>query len=366
MKHTIYHGDTLKVLKTLPDESVDCIITSPPYWGLRDYGIDGQIGLESTLEEYLNEMLQITAELNRVLKKTGVMFWNHGDCYQDKSLAMQNYRLILKMLDQQGDKWYLRNIIIWAKPNHMPSSVKDRFTNAYEPVFMLTRSKKYWFDLDAVRVPHKSGEANSWEEYYKKLGKSWHNHSKDLEIGAGQKEVQAKHPLGKNLGDLWTIPTQPFPEAHFATFPEKLIEPMIKAGCPQWICKKCGKARVRIIEEKRMTTPRNRKDVGEIGKPSGIRSLSGNTYNYPERQTIGWTDCKCREGWKAGVVLDPFLGSGTTMVVAEKLNRNSIGIELNPDYIEIAKKRMKPFLGQMRINGERTELKIVEAIKNER
>jgi len=198
---------------------------------------------------------------------------------KSKCMVMQNYRLILKMIDEQG--WILRNIIIWHKPNHMPSSVKDRFTNAYEPVFMLTKNKHYFFDLDAVRVPslNKSikralREMSNPEKYTKmngftKKGKQQHT----MRI-----ECYKVNPLGKNPGDVWTIPTQPFPESHFATFPEKLVEPMIKAGCP-----------------------------------------------------------------KKGIVLDPFAGSGTTNLVAEKLERNSIGIELNSDYIEIIKKRFKPF-----------------------
>ena len=180
IKNTIIHGDTLEELKKLPDDLVDTIITSPPYWGLRNYGVEGQIGLEKTLEEYIEKLLAITNELKRVLKPTGVMFWNHGDCYSggktgrtddyiyknaqqrtgglqrkptdgvpSKCLVLQNYRLILKMIDQG---WILRNNIIWNKPNHMPSSVKDRFANSFEPVFMLVKNKKYWFDLDAVRV----------------------------------------------------------------------------------------------------------------------------------------------------------------------------------------------------------------------
>jgi len=321
-------GDALEVLKQMPSDSVDCIITSPPYWGLRDYGeatykvwggdpnceheweyhdgkklrgVDdgkwkesissahlpggafckkceawyGQLGLEPTLDMYIEHLLEITAELKRILKPTGVLWWNHNDCYggsgkgggkgdwikksknlyydglhpppikgiTPKCMVLQNYRLILRMVDEQG--WILRNIIIWYKPNHMPSSVKDRFTNAYEPVFMLTKSKKYWFDLDAVRLPHKT---EPQDDYYKAVGKSWHNHMEDLTKGAGQKDVRTNHPLGKNPGDLWEIPTEAFPDAHFATFPQKLVEPMVKASCPQWICKKCGKARERVTE----------------------------------------------------------------------------------------------------------------------
>jgi len=522
--HTIYIGNTLDVLKTLPDESVDCIVTSPPYWGLRDYGEEtntiwdgdpncehefeinrvtkssfckkcgawyGQLGLEPTLDLYIKHMLQITAELKRVLKKTGVMFWNHGDSYfgghpggsvhgeicgnrygdksmipqqkegrpqgspiyrkMEKCLVMQNYRLILKMIDEQG--WILRNIIIWHKPNHMPSSVKDRFTNAYEPVFMLTKNKRYWFDLDAVRVPHKNPKAMKkyYEEEAEKQNKRFRRRETKFQLVPGQGyknpleraekyKTSPKELLGKNPADLWTIPTQPFPEAHFATFPEKLVEPMIKAGCPQWICKKCGKVRERIyshstenlsnyipyevikeynaeppwkeiggyIKEKRIQLKMTQKELAQKMKVStalvrfwelGERGIPVNTMlklkkilqfdnkfdkwimNYSERKVprlprpetakyvkghifttsyrhkrefIGWTDCGCNAGWKAGVVLDPFAGSGTTNIVAEKLGRNSIGIELNPKYVEMIKKRFEPYLIQKKLIGSTT------------
>jgi len=371
----IIQGDVLEVLRRMPDEFVDCIITSPPYWSLRDYGIEGQIGLEPTLDEWLEKLLVITAELKRVLKPTGVMFWNHGDNYATgsagsnwaqvsqeylertgnkptgnarmgiwhrkyekpvplKSLCLQNYRLILRMIDEQ--KWILRNIIIWNKPNHMPSSVTDRFANSYEPVFFLVKSQKYWFDLDSVRVPQK-------EFIVEKPG------PRNVKYAEGDKLAYASafnelraikgisyNPLGKNPGDVWTIPTQPFPEAHFATFPEKLIEPMIKAGCPQWICKKCGKARERIVEREHPgANPRSeRQEADPHVAPS-----------YPPARpifakTLGWTDCGCNAGWRPGIVLDPFIGSGTTAVVARRLGRWYIGIELNPDYIKIAEKRL--------------------------
>jgi len=360
--NTIIQGDTLQTLKSWPDEFVDTIITSCPYWGLRDYQtatweggdekcdhitgranrtitekskkqttvrgsfvnetkdvcpkcgakrIDQQIGLEPTLDEYLYKMLVITNELHRVLKKTGVMFWNHGDNYgssisgglakekgdglyerkmnrirsqkktdprrnidpskiKAKCLVLQNYRLILKMIDEQG--WILRNSIVWHKPNAMPSSVKDRFSNSYEPVFMLVKSKKYNFDLDAVRVktvePYSEKRARRPETSKRKA-----IHGSGLP--AGNFTYNKLNPAGKNPGDIWKIATHPFLEAHFATFPPKLIEPMVKAGSP-----------------------------------------------------------------KGGLVCDPFMGSGTTALVARKHNRNYIGIELSEAYIKIANKRL--------------------------
>jgi len=354
IRNKIICGDSLEELKKFPNESVDCIVTSPPYWGLRDYGVEGQIGLEPTLEDYLEKMLKITAELKRVLKKSGVFFLNWGDCYGGnnsrasfggragfgnprecvdkrpypaKCMALQNYRALIRMVDEQG--WILRNIIIWHKPNHMPSSVKDRFTNTYEPVFMLVKSKKYWFDLDAVRVPHKTENLKDWENTeFNKRGK-----------GA----IVKPNLLGKNPGDLWTIPTQPFPEAHFATFPEKLIEPMIKAGCPAEICKKCGKARERITKKEwdnpvKANRTGLKKDWHKVG---ASRMNEGEFPTGVKYYTIGWTDCGCNAGWKPGIVLDPFMGAGTTAVVAKKLGRDYIGIELNPDYVKMAERRIK-------------------------
>ena len=358
----------IEILKEIPDECVDTIVTSPPYWGMRDYGVDGQIGLEPTLDEYLNKLAEVTKELKRILKPTGVMFWNHGDCYgnragrnnrdrknpkgdnvdfkitavPDKCMILQNYRLILKMIDEQG--WILRNIIIWYKPNHMPSSVKDRFTNAYEPIFMLVKQKKYWFDLDAVRIPHKT----SMDEYKQKLPKSKNNKT-NFEAGRGiikystEEAIERRFKLGKNPSDVWVIPTQPFKDTHFAVFPPKLVERCLKCACPQWICRKCGHIRERIVKKITINAQDKRPDRGQIGYPQKQRG--GNSIVY----TIDWTDCGCNAGWVAGIVLDPFMGSGTTGLVAEQLNRRWIGIELNPKYCEMAKKRLKQYIGQKRL-----------------
>ena len=437
----IYCCDVIDGLRQIPNESIDCVITSPPYWGLRDYGVDGQIGLEPTLEEYLEKLLKITAELKRVLKKTGTMWWNQGDCYggsgcgkgdyrnnnmrslsvpklycekpnlqlqlTSKCLALQNWRLILRMIDEQG--WILRNTIIWHKPNHMPSSVKDRFTNSYEPVFMLVKNKKYYFDLDAVRVPHKvcgvtdkrpMGVLRQLAQYqYKKQthypqdqaesfgsprARYWRkgrgsnnpalNNRNFIPIkrnidprgndegGPGSWRVFKEdnpsftNPKGKNPGDLWRIPTQPAPPEirgkFFAIFPEKLIEPMVKAGCPEFICKKCGKPREPIMKsnaEKREIEWHNEKygEGDERGKRLGRMQPQKSVYNTSIK--IGLTDCGCNAGFESGIVLDPFIGSGTTALVALKNNRKFIGIELNPKYVEMANKRIKPYLEQQKL-----------------
>ena len=304
-KNVILHGNALDLLPSIESESIDCIITSPPYWSLRDYSTKDQIGLENTLEEYHFKLLTVTAECKRVLKDSGTVFWVHGDSYYSgggkaneqsakreagidtgaypssppaskqrsehgKCLIMQNYRFVMRMIDEQG--WILRNTLIWHKKNHMPSSVQDRFANAYEPIFFFSKSKKYFFDLDAIRVPY--APLNRWGgQKLKAKGKSeWDNSTGQIIYRDRDMQPNEK---GKNPGDVITLSTQPFPEAHFATFPEKLIEPFVKAGCPE-----------------------------------------------------------------GGIILDPFMGAGTTSVVAKKQGRDYIGIEINNDYIAIAQKRL--------------------------
>jgi hypothetical protein len=301
------------------------------------------------------------------------MFWNHGDSYSGsgkgagtslnnckeswvfekrpkqieklppKCLTLQATRLALRMIDEQG--WILRNDIIWYKPNHMPESVKDRFTKAYEHVFMFVKKEKYWFDLDAVREPHKKKNKPPKYELQIKYSendgrpkdKQGTRYRKNLWRIYAEKGLSG-NSLGKNPGDVWIINTEPFPEAHFAVFSTELVERCILASCPEWICKKCGKPRERIVEVNR----------GEPKPSLGATKENGNVKKggaiyapIVSRQTIGWTDCGCGAGWESGIVLDPFLGSGTTALVAEKLNRRWIGIEINPKYCKMAKKRIE-------------------------
>ena len=376
-------GETRDLLRETLDASVDTVITSPPYWGLRDYGVDGQIGLEPTLEEYHGRMLEVTAECMRVLKPTGVMFWNHGDSYGgsasqgfggkggtyadmsphgrkrpkmvDKCLTMQNERLTIRMIDEQG--WILRNRIIWNKPNGMPSSVADRFSNKYEPVYMLVKSKKYWFDLDAVRVPAKYAEVWSRKGAGKdtpyaqnnprsRWGLTKHEIATQRTSGSYSDPLHHKplHPLGKNPGDVWTIPTQPYSEAHFATFPTALIEPMLRAACPAEICPVCGLARERIVDREFVPQQDVSEDKGVRGandqKPmDASNQWQGSPRGTTAHHTAGWTSCDCDAGWVAGTVLDPFCGSGTVLEVCRLLNRNAIGFELNPEYEPLIRER---------------------------
>jgi len=301
----IYQGDTLKVLKTFPDECVDMVITSPPYYGLRDYGDPEQIGLEKTFEEYIVKLLAITEQLKRVLKKDGTLWWNHGDSYNagrdgghpggkkqwkpdqqkfqgksgvnikgmnPKCMLMQPYRLALRMIDEQ--QWILRNQIIWHKPNCMPSSATDRFTVDFEPMFFFVKNKKYYFDTQ-----YEQFNSNDYDKARMKGGRveykgKWDNDTTNPI--QGQRGFCAGSQKGRIKRTTWKITTVSYKDAHFAVYPPALIETPIKAGCPE-----------------------------------------------------------------KSIVLDPFFGSGTTGIVAQQLGRKWVGIELNPEYIKLAEDRFK-------------------------
>lgn len=308
-------GDALECLRELPDEIVDVCVTSPPYYGLRDYGVDGQVGLEKTPEEYIDRLVQIFREVRRTLKKDGTLWIVIADSYagsgkgrmkdgthsQDQSKSSDYHNTVGGSLGKtiatgckpkdliaipwmlafalRADGWYLRSDIIWHKPNVMPESVKDRCTKCYEHVFMLAKSKTYHFDSEAVLVPaHYDGRKET-------INKGSSKYADKIVPG---KTPQSQHMAGKphqrwrfkdgkpvkNRRDVWTVSTRPYKGAHFATFPPELIEPCILAG----------------------------------SRPGGT-------------------------------VLDPFIGSGTTAEVAHRLGRECIGIELNPGYEEFIRQR---------------------------
>jgi DNA modification methylase len=300
----IHNVNCVEGLKTLPDESVNCCVTSPPYFGLRDYGHENQIGLEETPELYVQKMVDVFTEVKRVLKKDGSLWLNLGDSYAaykantgDTDYAGHSGRPehkrgwqygSLKPKDLigipwmvafalRGQGWYLRQDIIWHKPNPMPESVTDRCTKAHEYIFLLSKSAKYYYDHEAI----KQDLVRVWNE---KNGGNLSGKGKHKKNGVYVENETRLYPLpdenGANKRSVWTVTTKPFSEAHFATFPEDLIVDCIKAGCPE-----------------------------------------------------------------DGIVLDPFMGAGTTALVASKLNRNFIVFELNPDYIEVIKKRLAGELG---------------------
>lgn len=308
----IKQGDSLAVLKTLPNESIDCIVTSPPYWALRDYDTPGQLGLEPTFQEYIAKLCEIFDEAHRVLKKTGTCWVNLGDTYYGggrnrggdfdtmsakqmtnrgtrtvnavtsfkwgkelpaKSLCQIPTRFAIAMTERG---WILRNEIIWQKPNVMPQSVKDRFTVDFEKVFFFTKSKQYFFEQQFDEAAYDGRKQEKMRGSVKYSGQIVPGHAPHTFALRAHNRWQIKDGKRvRNKRSVWQVNNRSFKEAHFATFPPALIEPMIKAGCP-----------------------------------------------------------------KNGIVLDPFMGSGTTALVARRFERNYLGIELNPEYIKIAEKRL--------------------------
>jgi DNA modification methylase len=275
-------GDCKELLKTLPDKSVNCCVTSPPYYGLRDYGVNGQIGLERSPDAYVAELVKVFREVWRVLRDDGTLWLNIGDCYsgsgigniRPKNLVGIPWRVAFAL---QADGWYLRSDIIWHKPNPMPESVTDRPTRSHEYIFLLSKSERYYYDYEAIKEPA------AWERWGKQTVKkgnpgtvSWLREKTKEELA----NIGGENPKTRNKRDVWTVATQGSSIPHFAMFPEKLIEPCILAGCPE-----------------------------------------------------------------GGTVLDPFFGAGTTGVVAVKHLREYIGIELNPEYAQIAEMRAQEAAG---------------------
>ena len=363
-------GDVCEKLRELPEASVHCVVTSPPYWGLRDYGAPGQIGLEPTMAEFVDKMVAVFREVKRVLRDDGTCWVNLGDSYnaynggagpgstlsktqtearpwlesgdglrskglKPKDLCGIPWRVAFAL---QADGWYLRSDIIWHKPNPMPESVTDRPTKAHEYLFLLTKSARYYYDAEAIREEHT--QAHSWgNERRHLIGED--------RLGAPTLQTSMRlgnHPAGRNKRTVWTIATQPYPEAHFATYPEALVKPCILAGCPHKVCAVCGAPWVREVEATAYTpdvVPVGVRNVDE-SRQDKTRKLSGAEYNKQvKRKTTGWLPtCTHNADTTGGTVLDPFLGSGTTAVVAAKEGRRWIGIELNPEYAALAEKRI--------------------------
>ena len=298
---TILLGDAAEQLQTLEAESVHCCVTSPPYFGLRDYGVPGQIGLEATPEEYVEKLVQVFREVRRVLRLDGTLWLNIGDSYTSGGRKTRDcdQKLHARTMDQRpktpegmkpkdlmgipwmlafalrSDGWYLRQDIIWHKPNAMPESVRDRCTKSHEYIFLLSKSEHYFFDCDAIREPFLTADRKGGRRSYRPGCAS------SLDLNAGHQAQKGNfaglplNPNGRGKRDVWSVSTSSFKGAHFAAFPEKLAEPCVLAGCPE-----------------------------------------------------------------GGTVLDPFAGSGTTGAVAKRLGRNFTGIELNPEYRNMAMERI--------------------------
>jgi len=354
-------GDALTKLKELPNESVQCVVTSPPYWGLRDYGVDGQLGLEKTPEEYVRHLVEVFRELKRVLRDDGTVWLNLGDSYasdskgtggpSEKQLsnAGSRYDAIhlqhgLKSKDLvgipwrvafalQADGWYLRSDIIWSKPNPMPESVTDRPTKSHEYIFLLTKSPRYFYDQEAIREPHETPLHSPGNLINTGVGERARTHP------ANEPDRQWGTSSGRNKRSVWTMNTKPYAEAHFATFPPELPETCIKAGTSQkGCCPKCGAPWERVVKRdshcgvERGTQPSQfRANL----KPPQQSSVSVSV------KTIGWQPtCECGEATTVPcVVMDPFAGSGTTGEVARNLGRRAVLIELNPEYLKLINAR---------------------------
>jgi DNA modification methylase len=315
-------GDARRQIKTLPDESVDMILTSPPYFRLRDYQVSGQLGMEPTVAEWVANLRGIAAQVARILTPTGSFWLNVADTYAThpkqgaarKSLLLGPERLGLALLT---DGWRLRNKVVWRKANPMPSSVRDRLTCSWEALYVFVRSDRYFFDLDAIRVPHQSRPAKAKPGFQRSQGREpWRGSNGDDAAGLTFMKAQGLvgHPLGKNPGDVWTIPSSGYRGAHHATFPVSLAERAITAGCPEARCSRCYR-------------PWQRATIRTLGNAAIRGALQ--------------PACACGAPAEPGLVIDPFLGAGTTAVAAERLGRDWLGVELNPDFAALADQRLK-------------------------
>jgi site-specific DNA-methyltransferase (adenine-specific) len=397
----ILEGDVRETLKTLPPDSVHCVVTSPPYWGLRDYGVAGQMGMEKTLDEYIAGMVSVFREVRRVLRSDGTCWVNIGDSYNANSGSgfdtsndggarkkVAATRVMqrpegLKPKDLVGipwmlafalraDGWWLRQDIIWHKPNPMPESVSDRCTKAHEYIFLLTKSAHYYFDNEAIKEPAGltgRGNANGFRGGAYCNGSTFNNSHGGRRTSSGNKARKPASSRGvpvedngtssggvagsvpwegdtRNKRSVWTVSTKPYKEAHFATYPPDLIRPCIQAGTSEHgCCHDCGAPWERIIESDRVATRpgtdskvADGADAMKVGHRDSQRHVSSS-------RTVGWKPtCACGHPDTENVpctVLDPFNGSGTTGEVARDCGCLYIGCELNRQYIALTKKRLR-------------------------
>jgi DNA modification methylase len=389
---TILQGDWIEQLKTMPDESVHCCVTSPPYWGLRDYGVAGQLGLEKTPELYVSKMVEGFREVRRVLREDGTCWVNLGDSYcahagQRKSTDARGPKQCtnrgscdtgsrdvpgLKAKDLvgipwrvafalQADGWFLRSDIIWHKPNPMPESVTDRPTKAHEYIFLLTKSQRYYYDAMGIAEPLTRPEEADRKTPARFGGAyKWTEAQKQSRLHSGN-EYNGTPTGTRNRRTVWTVPSSPYPEAHFATYPPDLIKPCILAGTSaRGCCPKCGAPWERIIVKGAPDLAHQRACGGDInGEYHGQNKKNYQAHKAQpastvkarilagmvERKTVDWKpSCNCYaiEDTPEPIpctVLDPFGGSGTTGQVALELGRKAILIELNPEYVDLIQHR---------------------------
>lgn len=322
-------GDAKQRLADLPDASIDCVISSPPYFAMRDYGHEQQIGAEGHIDGWVDNLLAVCAELYRVLTPSGSLFLNVGDGYarhiregaERKSLLLGPERLALRLT---ADGWLLRNKIVWAKPNAMPSSVLDRLTTTHEFLYFFAKQQRYYFDLNAIREVRPGGTQarpgptrSSYPPPRAVPLLSPTGTAPRIDLNQGLATMRARgqstHPLGANPGDVWRIPTASFHGAHFATFPVELVRRPLLATCPEQVCTGCGQPWRRakqVIDGRKLATGKLR------------------------------PNCQCQAPSRPGIVLDPFCGAGTVPLAAEEHGRDWLGIELNPSYAALAERRL--------------------------
>lgn len=321
-RNDILIGDATAELRCLPDDSVDMVLTSPPYFQLRDYGHPSQLGLEASIDGWVDHLEGVAWEIGRLLVPSGSFWLNVADSYATqpgqgagrKSLLLGPERLALR-LSRTG--WLVRNKIVWAKTNHLPSSARDRLACSWEALFVFVRRPDYFFDLDALRVPHtstprKRRPADSTGPQV------WRGPKGDDASGLARMHAEGRvgHPLGKNPGDVWRLPAGSY-RGHHATFPIALAERAVRAGCPEARCVNCR------LPWRR---PVSRTVVDGLGQVASRGRLQAT--------------CGCGASAEPGLVLDPFIGSGSTGVAAQRLRRDWLGIELNPGFAELAAKRL--------------------------
>jgi DNA modification methylase len=320
-RNQILVGDAARELRHLPDASVDMVLTSPPYFRLRDYQVDGQLGLEAHVSEWVSGLRAVADEVARVLVPTGSFWLNVADTYSThdnqgaarKSLLLAPERLAVVLLT---DGWTLRNKIVWAKPNPMPSSVRDRLACTWEALYVFVRQPAYFFDLDSIRAPHKTTARPRRPRIVRSQKREvWRGPNGD--DASGLATLHAKgivgHPLGKNPGDVWQLSTSSFRGAHHATFPIALAERAIRTGCPEARCTDCR-------------SPWKRQTIRTLGQVATRTALSAT--------------CACDADSEPGLVLDPFFGAASTGVAAQGLGRDWLGVELNPDFAALGAERL--------------------------
>lgn len=397
-------GDVIEQLKTLPAESVHTVVTSPPYWGLRDYGVDGQIGLEESPHAHIDRMVEVFREIRRVLRKDGTVWMNYGDCYatgagkvgehpgggkqgerwaskqaffggsgvtgvgpmtqpnrlpqpglKPKDLCMMPHRLAIAL---QDDGWWIRCDIVWSKPDPMPESIKDRPAKSHEYIFLMSKSERYFYDAEAVKEPvtgNTHSRGNGLNPKAMGTGVGWDYDKPNGKSRVKQNESFSAATAGmvssRNRRSVWTIPTESYAEAHFATYPRDLVRPCILAGTSEkGCCSSCGAPLTRVIQAG--SGFMYGKEARSTGRPDGAdrRNPRGGQKewdSYIPAVTLDWQpSCKCAADVVPCTVLDPFFGSGTSGCVALEYGRNIIGIEINPAYMELAKCRIAPYLAQ--------------------